>query len=164
MRLGDGRLDVQWVDDLPKVIKGVYHCLKHDGIFYFTMFGQDTFKELFESLGHAKAKSKEYSIRRLYSQKSIEEALKQSGFETYSIEEEKITTHFPDMLSLIKWIKNIGANQLERDFFVGPDLIERANIFYEQKFRERTGVKVSFQVFWIKAIKNGNASSQKHKK
>ncbi len=147
-------LALQWVDDLPKVVQGVYSCLKSNGEFAFTMFGHNTFQELFESFDQAKAKSKEFSIRRLYAQKDVEAALKQGGFKDYSFEEEKITAHFPDMLSLIKWIKDIGANQLERNFFVGPDLLERANFFYEKNYRERTGVKVSFQVFWVRTAKS----------
>ena len=40
----------------------------------------------------------------------------------------------------MKWIKDIGANTLTNDFYMGKDLLVRANDYYNDNFRDRFGV------------------------
>ena len=70
-----------------------------------------------------------------------------------SVEEEHIKVHFRDMFVLVKWIKDIGANALMGDMFIGRDWLNRANAYYHQTFGDRWGVGATFEVIWAQAKK-----------
>ena len=149
-------LAFQWIDPLPKSFEECFRVLRPDGKIHFTLFGQETFHELFASLeGAFNFFDRPFTIRRLPSQKYIKEALSNSGFTNGELKEEIISTHFPDMMALLQWVKDIGANCMGGDFFIGPDLLAKANTFYENNFKDITGVRVTFQVYWVSAKKNG---------
>jgi malonyl-CoA O-methyltransferase len=149
-------LAYQWIDPLAKSFEECARVLKPNGEIHLTLFGKNTFHELFTCLEAASnVFEKSFIIRRLPSEKYIKEALTNSGFVDGVLREEKISSHFPDMMSLLQWTKDIGANCLSRDSFVGPDLLEKANAFYENNFKDMAGIKVTFQVFWVSAKKHG---------
>ena len=149
-------LAFQWVDPLNRSFEECFRVLKPNGEIHFTLFGQNTFHELFACLeGAAGVYDKPFVVKKLPSEKYIKESLTNSGFKDGILREEKISSHFPDMMSLLQWIKDIGANCLGRDTFVGPDLLEKANAFYENNYKDAAGVRVTFQVFWVSAKKNG---------
>ena len=149
-------LAFQWVNPLSQSFGECYRVLKPNGQFHFTLFGQDTFKELFASLEGAFAVfNKPLVIDRLPSEIEIKEALLKNNFSDVVIMEERISSHFPDMMTLLQWIKNIGANCLGRNSFVGPDLLAQANTYYENNYKDMPGIQVTFQVYWVSARKNG---------
>ncbi len=149
-------LTYQWIMDLPKAFDQAYHQLKPEGHFYFTLFGGETCQELFVSLEKT-AKDNVFDqqlfMKRLGRRDQVRKALEGSGFKDIKIDYERIKTRFPDMLSLVKWLKDIGANTLDRDFFVGKDWLNRANDHYNQTFRDHLGVFATFEVIWVKASK-----------
>ena len=69
------------------------------------------------------------------------------------VKEERIKIRFPDMLALVKWIKDIGANVLERDIYIGKDWLAKASEYYDQHYRDRFGIYATFEVVWINAKK-----------
>ncbi|MCA9407608.1 MAG: methyltransferase domain-containing protein [Candidatus Omnitrophica bacterium] len=149
-------LALQWIKDLKKVFAEVHAKLNDDGLFHFTMFGHNTFKELFLSIERVKSeegRSKPIEIHRLASLKNIEDAIKQAGFEDVNVDYELIKVRFPDMLGLVKWIKDIGANNLDRNFFIGKELLQKANAYYNQTFVDRLGVHATLEVIWGQARK-----------
>ncbi len=141
-------LAYQWVDDLLRAFKQCYLVLKDDGLFCCTLFGRNTFEELFISLESATDRNV-LPIDRLTGQEEISRAVCEAGFSDIKINSELIKARFPGMMALLKWIKDIGANALPRDFFVGKELLSRANEYYEQNFRDRLGVIVTFEVIWV---------------
>jgi len=143
-------LAYQWVSDLFKAFSQCYSALQDDGIFCCTLFGRNTFNELFVSL-ESSIDTRTLPADRLVGQKEILKIICEVGFKDVKINDESIKVHFPDMMALVKWIKDIGANALPRDFFVGKDLLNRANSYYEQNFRERLGVVATFEIIWIEA-------------
>ena len=149
----------QWVNSLPKAFASTYSVLKTEGFFCFTMFGHDTFQELFESL---KKTSDSYgenvslpflSIRRLAAQSRVVSALSQAGFKDIELDSEQIKTHFPSMKDLLSWIKNIGANYLEKNIFIGKEWLSRADEYYNKNFADKLGICVTFEVISVKARK-----------
>ena len=70
-----------------------------------------------------------------------------------NIDSEKVKVRFPDMMSLIKWIKNIGANALEKDIYIGRELLARMNDYYNLHFKDRLGIYATFEVIWVQAKK-----------
>jgi hypothetical protein len=61
--------------------------------------------------------------------------------------------NFTDMASLVKWIKDIGANALPREVFVGKQLLEKADAHYEKNFKDKFGIYATFEVIWAQAQK-----------
>ena len=147
-------LAYQWVDNLHQAFARGYQSLKKPGTLYVTMFGHNTFKELFYSLERSRDVSdKDFLIQRLAGHNKIQQAIKNSGFNDVELCAETIHGHFPDMMTLIKWIKDMGANTLERNFYIGRDWMMKASDYYEENFSDQLGVQVTFEVIWIRAKK-----------
>ena len=63
----------------------------------------------------------------------------------------QIYFNFADMMSLIKWVKDIGASAIPKDIYMGKDHLLRANDYYNTHFRDRLGVYATFEVMWVEA-------------
>ncbi len=151
-------LAYQWIGDHPLAFRRSYEVLEKDGIFSFTMFGHETFKELFEALENSIEKkfSKErpdFPVRRLAKCEHIEAALQSVGFLDVHVDFERIKVRFPDMMGLIQWTKNIGANNLEKNIYIGKDLLLRANDYYNEHFKDSFGITATFEVVWASGRK-----------
>ncbi|OGX24044.1 MAG: hypothetical protein A3D10_07215 [Omnitrophica WOR_2 bacterium RIFCSPHIGHO2_02_FULL_48_11] len=144
-------LAYQWVADLNKAFAESHRLLKKNGTLCLTMFGRETLKELFTSL--EAVNGEKFAVQRLANRTAIEASLKESHFENITLETETIKVHFPDMLSLVKWLKDIGANILPKNGFVGKELMLEAGEFYQTNFSDRLGIIATFEVVWIKAQK-----------
>ncbi len=153
----------QWISDLPQAFASAHSVLKPKGLFYLTMFGRDTFQELFESLKETseipryarKGSSPTFplSIRRLAAQSEVQRAFSETGFKDIEFNSEQIKVHFPSMKDLLKWIKDIGANYLEKDIFIGKEWLSRADDYYSKNFGDKFGIYATFQVIWAEARK-----------
>ena len=144
-------LAYQWVPDLEKAFAEAYRLLRKDGTLCLTMFGNETLKELFASF--ETAKDEKIFVHRLAGRAKIEAALNSACFRDILIETETIKVHFPDMLALIKWLKDIGANILPKNGFIGKELMLEAGDYYKNNFSDRLGIIATFEVVWIKARK-----------
>jgi len=137
-------LAYQWIEDLPRAFALCRSRLSKRGGLYLTMFGHDTFYELFTALDACVGKKSDkngLTIRRLVDKEQVAEALKSAGFNTRHIKTEHIKIHFPDMMNLIKWIKDIGANTLPKDIYMGKDLLLRAEQYYNRHFKDSLGIR-----------------------
>lgn len=146
--LAFSNLAYQWVEDISAAFKETYRVLKPDGKFYATIFGERTLAELFESLEHSGTGR---SFRRLHSRETIEAALQAAGFRDIEISVEMTKTQFETMSGLLRWLKDIGANVLNRKTYLGPRHLHKAGEYYQQHFSGRWGVAASFEVIWISA-------------
>ena len=147
-------LAYQWVDDLPEAFANCHAILKEDGKMHLTMFGYSTFQELFEALEKTRDAAKGgIALPRLADRGQVTDALPKAGFHDVNVAEEHIKVHFADMLALIKWIKDIGANALVGDMFIGRDWLNRADAYYGRTFGDQWGVGATFEVIWVVARK-----------
>ena len=150
-------LAYQWVEDLPRAFRRSYRVLKREGRFSLTVFGYETFKELFYALEQSvdpKSQIEEtFFIRRLAARDQIEAALAQAGFVDIVVDVERIKVRFPDMIGLIQWTKNIGANRRERNIYIGKEFLGRANEYYEKYFKDDFGIYATFEVVWASGKK-----------
>ena len=146
-------LAYQWMSDLTQCFQENHRVLNGQGRMMLTLFGHDTFKDLFAALDDSRAGKEELRIHRLPHQEQVKEALSVAGFQNFEIDFERIQTRFSTMMYLVKWIKNIGANALPRDFFVGKELLQRAEEYYHRHYQDRFGITATFEVIWVKAEK-----------
>lgn len=149
-------LAYQWIADLPEAFKHCHDRITKDGLLCFTMFGFDTFQELFEAIltcRRSDENGNELVIYRLAKADQVHEALNDAGFKNIIISSERIKVRFKDMLDLIKWVKDIGANAAPKDMYIGKELLLKANDYYNSRFRDRLGVFATFEVIWVEASK-----------
>lgn len=145
-------LAYQWVRDLSLGFSSCRFCLKKTGKLYLTMFGHDTFQELFTALDTC-ADQKKVIIRRLAKESQVSKALKNAGFGGIRIQAQRKKVYFRDMLSLMKWIKDIGANTLPGNLYLGKDLLQKANGYYSDRFKDTHGVYATLEVIWVEAAR-----------
>lgn len=143
-------LAFQWVGNLTEVFARVLQVLKPEGQFCATMFAAGTFEELFCSL---ESSGRNIQLRRLASRNAVETALQESGFCSISLKQERITTHFADMKALLQWARDIGANGLTQNIFLGKEAFLKASDYYVQNFSGHLGIRASFEVLWMEALK-----------
>jgi malonyl-CoA O-methyltransferase len=149
-------LAYQWILDLNLAFADAFRLLKTNGRFCFTMFGRQTLKELLEVLEEtlsAKQNRPSFVTQYLDDEKRVGECLKECGFREIVVSSEIIKSHFPDMMSLIRWLKEIGANKVYQNVFFGKDLLREANRLYGERFKDRLGVSATFEVIWVDAKK-----------
>ena len=148
-------LAYQWVGDLPAAFQQCREILKKEGTLNITMFGYNTFEELFASFEQSRgASGRPLPLRRLADEKGVAESLRGAGFRDVCVEREKIRTHFPDMMALMKWIQSIGANNLlADDVYIGKNWLQKAGEYYNDTFHDRWGVRATFEVIWVEAKK-----------
>lgn len=147
----------QWVGDLSQAFKESAACLREGGVFCFSMFGKRTLEELFQALSAILATRADRvvpTMRRLPDFLSICDEVTRAGLTVVEKECRFIQVPFDDMLSLVQWLKDIGANALERDFFVGRRLLFKANEYYNRHFQKDGQVYATFEVIAVKAVKN----------
>ena len=142
-------LAYQWVEDLSGAFQLSHRVLKDNGTFCATMFGYNTLNELFTTL--ASCGTKPHSIRRLAAREDIESDLKSAGFREISVDYELIKIEFNDVWNLLKWIKAIGSNVLNKEIFVGREFLTRVDEDYRRNFPYHQGIAASFEVVWIYA-------------
>jgi malonyl-CoA O-methyltransferase len=143
-------LAYQWVDDLPRAFQLLYSRLQDDGHLVMSVFGHETFRELFDVLRQARGEE-DLAVKRLATKEQIGEALHQAGFRDVVMDYEHIQIRFENMMELIRWIKNIGANGLKRDFYVGKKLLARASEIYDQQYRDYLSIVANLEVVWLQA-------------
>lgn len=138
-------LAYQWVSPLRLGLSEVKRVLVKDGYFMMTVFGQMTCHELKVSLESAGLSLK----RTLPSCEEIEKAMQEAGFIDCHFDQERILIQFNDLLDLMQWLKDIGANHLDENIFLGKERFKMASAYYKKHFPYHAGVQATFEVIWV---------------
>ncbi len=112
-----------------------------------TLFGTHTCQELFTSLEAVGINR----IQRLPSMDMVRDSLNRVGFKNTHVDYERISIEFKDMWELLAWLKAIGANNLPKESFVGPEALKNAATHYQTHFPYHKGVCATFEIIWVKA-------------
>jgi malonyl-CoA O-methyltransferase len=142
-------LAYQWSPDLTVSFKEVRRVLAERGVFSCTLFGFQTFKELFQAFDQAS--HEDVKFNRLPDQRRVQEALVAAGFQSAHVHSDVFKAHFKDMHELLRWLKSIGANQLPRQGYIGKATLNRAAEIYQHRFASAHGVDATFEVIRIYA-------------
>jgi len=147
-------LAYQWVTNLPGAFKQSFNSLKDKGTICFTMFGYNTLDELFMALEDVlKEKKNNFALKRLAKLEEVQKALDAAGFQHIEADYEIIKVHFPSLMDLLRWVRDIGANSLRKEFYLGKNTLERVNEIFETKFKDRFGIYTTFEILWLNAKK-----------
>ncbi|MFC1510136.1 methyltransferase domain-containing protein [Candidatus Omnitrophota bacterium] len=148
-------LAYQWVDELKDAFVESKRVLKPGRTFAASLFGYNTFQELFASLcGSASEtlKEKVNRMQRLYRCAYVEDRLNAAGFKAVDVSTEKVQLTFEDLFDLIRWNKLVGSNVLACDFNVGKEWLINAQEYYKDHFsNEDNSVYATAEIIWIKA-------------
>ncbi len=111
--LADGSLDVlfsnlclQWIDDLDAVLAGFRRALKPQGLLLVSTFGPETLWELRDAFAHADDRP---HVSPFGDIAGFGDALVRAGFHQPVIDREVDMTHYPDLPSLMRELRAIGA-------------------------------------------------------
>jgi malonyl-CoA O-methyltransferase len=137
-------LTYQWAGDLTGAFTQARRVLVPNGVLAFTLFGYNTCQELFQSLDEATAKALQFN--RLPDGSKVRQALEKSGFKNFKVDIERIKIEFNSMRELMDWLKSIGANNLLREGYLGPEALSRAASIYHERFPYLKGVGATFEV------------------
>lgn len=136
----------QWVRDLPQAFREAVRCLRPQGRMMLAMFGENTFREMFDVFRQGKS---EMLLQRLPAVSAVTEALSQSRLQNVHVDVVTEKVMFPDLWTLLRWIKNIGANGLNTHLFLGKTLLQQANEYYRSVYPLDEGIAVTFEVIWV---------------
>jgi len=110
----DGSFDVlfsnlclQWVPDLPRALDEFRRVLKPEGLLLFTSFGPDTLLELREA--YLAAGESKPPLSPFAAIQQVGDALVSAGFRNPVLEREDFTLTYPDVMSLLRELRAIGA-------------------------------------------------------
>jgi malonyl-CoA O-methyltransferase len=101
-------LCLQWVNDLPLTLAEFRRVLKPGGLLLFTTFGPDTLSELRDA--YLQAGVIPPPISPFAAIQQIGDAMMAAGFKNPVLDREQYCLTYPDVRSLMKELKAIGAN------------------------------------------------------
>ena len=101
----------QWLENLPEFIKNIKYYLKKDGIFVFTIFGKENYKEITKVM---KTSLKYYSTEELKNMCA--------DYKILNIYDEVKVLNFKTPLDVLHHIKNTGVNALSQTNWTKSDL------------------------------------------
>ncbi|MBI3755729.1 MAG: methyltransferase domain-containing protein [Deltaproteobacteria bacterium] len=168
-------LTYQWIHDIKTAFSEAHWVLRPAGLFIFSTLGPKTLKELRYCYAEASARFNKDGLPPFMSfseQKRIASALEKAGFSNISIEAADNIQTYPDMRSLLKTIKSIGAGN---PFNMGGKSLARGSLLkrmaevYEKRFKiqdsrfktcnlqlaTRNCVYATYEVMFVRAVKLG---------
>ena len=105
-------LCLQWVEDLPAVLAEFRRVLRPDGLLLFSTFGPGTLAELreaYESAGEVPPLSPFAAIQQ------VGDALLAAGFKDPVTDRDRYTLTYPELRSLMRELRAIGAGDARHD-------------------------------------------------
>lgn len=102
-------LAFQWANDLPRVFTECLRVLEPGGLLTFTTFGPDTLKELRQAFA---GRAGSVHVNRFVDMHDIGDMLVHAGFADPVMDMEQIELTYPDVKSLMRELKAIGAHNV----------------------------------------------------
>ena len=140
-------LAMQWCDDLAQVFSEFKRVLKPDGMLLFSTFGPDTLKELNQCWQQLDGYQ---HVNHFIDLHEIGDALLKGGFSDPVMDMEMITVTYPDVISIMRDLKQIGAhnvNQHRAKGLTGKATIKKLHAGYEV-YRNDDVLPVSHEVIY----------------
>jgi malonyl-CoA O-methyltransferase len=104
-------LSLQWVNDLPRVIRDLHRVLAPGGLLMFSTFGPDTLKELREAY---RGTDRNTHVNRFVDMHDIGDMLVSARYADPVMDMEPFTLTYADVRTLMRDLKTIGARNATR--------------------------------------------------
>ena len=104
-------LTLQWMNDLPRAFRDLYRVLAPGGLLMFSTFGPDTLKELREAYRGTDAHT---HVNRFVDMHDIGDMLVAARYADPVMDMEPFTLTYPDVRTLMRDLKAIGAHNVTR--------------------------------------------------
>ncbi len=133
-------LSLHWVNDIPGLLAQIYHCLKPDGLFLASLFGEGTLMELRDCLSTAELELRGGVTPRLSPMISVQDAgalLQRAGFALPVVDHDRIQVAYPHPLALLHDLRQMGeTNALynRSQAFMPRALLTRAFELYQERY------------------------------
>ncbi len=141
-------LCLQWVEDLPAVLAGFRRVLKPGGLLLISTFGPDTLQELRSAFVEAEEGTQTAPhVSPFAGIAQIGDALMGAGFRDPVVDRETTVTSYPDLSTLMRGLRAIGATnalQARRQTLTGKARFARAAAAY----RAQSGVAGTLPATW----------------
>lgn len=151
-------LSLQLVNDLPGTLIQIRHALKPDGLFLASMLGGATLNELRQAWVIAEDELLGGASPRVAPFADVREMgglLQRAGFALPVVDADVVTVSYPDPISLMLELKQMGASNalLERSRRPATRrLLERASAIYADRFVSSNGrVTATFEILTLTA-------------
>lgn len=140
-------LSLQWCNDLDRALSEFYRVLKPGGLLMFSTFGPDTLKELRASW----SKVDQYShVNAFMDMHDIGDALVRARFANPVMDVERHTLTYPDLNTLLRDLKSIGAHNVTAGRphgLTGKGRLRQLTAAYE-KYRKDGVLPASYEVIY----------------
>lgn len=147
----------QWIGDLSLAFKEVKRVLKENGGFYFTIFTENTLKELREVISqYLKVDINEINaIGYLPKSQDVWKILEAEKFNITKTDLREVKQYYSNLLELLYWLKDIGANKYwSKSLYKGLSsrgFIENISKIYKERFKQDGKVFATFEVMFVEA-------------
>lgn len=143
-------LVLQWCNDIDQVFREFRRVIAPHGLLSFTTFGPDTLNELREAW---RAVDEHTHVNRFVDMHDIGDALVRAGLAEPVIDVEHFTLTYPDVLSLMRDLKAIGAHNVTRGRphgLTGRRRLEAVRAAYE-RYRIGGSLPATYEVVYGQA-------------
>jgi len=152
-------LALQWVENTGAAIMEMARALAPGGALTLATLGPGTFPELADVLSSQRigGRGAAHTAASFAPEERLAEALRRAGF-SFHIHKAMLAHQYPGFLDFIRTLKKVGA--LGAPVFAGMglarrELLRRLGREYENKYRSGSGVRATYQVFFIEAERRG---------
>ncbi|MBI5747479.1 MAG: methyltransferase domain-containing protein [Nitrospinae bacterium] len=152
-------LMLQWVSDLQKAFTEMYRVTAENGYIYLTTLAEGSLCELkdsFETAFQLFYKDAPPVFQKFKNAKELKLLMTSAGFKDVSFEERDEVRYYPDVETLLKTLKYIGANQsyFARSNGMGiKGVIKEMIIIYKNKYGTSQGIRATYSVIFLKGRK-----------
>lgn len=140
-------LALQWSYDLPAIFREFRRIMKADAMLVFTCFGPDTLHELKQAW---RAVDDYPHVNDYPDMHDIGDELLAAGFREPVMDSERLTLEYPDVVSLMRELKGIGAHNVARQRLNGLTGKSRLNSMLKayEPFRRNDRYPASYEIIY----------------
>ena len=148
-------LCLQWVHDLPAALSEFRRVLRPDGLLLFSTFGPDTLVELGEA--YLQAGVRQPPLSPFAAIQQVGDALIAAGYRNPVLARESFTLTYPDVMTLLRELRAIGAGdaRVQRPRGLGGRGRQRAMVAAYESRREGDRLPSTWEVITAMAWSPG---------